>query len=274
MKIYTFFSIFLFAGFSFSQQVHINKYSAFSSSIVLSMESGATFGFTDYKNTKIDYMGRSSIEYFFPSFTKSSFGVRVLAEGGYIRGEDALLNPVLFRTNFLSAGGGLVYALSISDIATPYLFTGASYTWFTPKGENGASLPNGKAGVYRKKEMNYLGEIGVRFLTSDNLTFNVAGIVQLSSHDYFDDVAIGASKDLFFSVLVGASFSFFINRDVDEDGVGDSEDLCGDTPPGVKVDDFGCPIDSDKDGVPDYLDKCPDTPKGVLVDNDGCALPR
>ena len=44
------------------------------------------------------------------------------------------------------------------------------------------------------------------------------------------------------------------------------------TPAGVKVDDWGCPLDSDKDGVPDYLDKCPGTPAGVKVDKDGCPL--
>ncbi|HSL88627.1 MAG TPA: thrombospondin type 3 repeat-containing protein, partial [Ignavibacteriaceae bacterium] len=43
-------------------------------------------------------------------------------------------------------------------------------------------------------------------------------------------------------------------------------------PPGVKVDEFGCPIDSDGDGVPDYLDECPDTPEGYIVDERGCII--
>ena len=42
------------------------------------------------------------------------------------------------------------------------------------------------------------------------------------------------------------------------------------TPSGVKVDEWGCPLDSDGDGVPDHLDKCPGTPQGALVDEDGC----
>ena len=44
------------------------------------------------------------------------------------------------------------------------------------------------------------------------------------------------------------------------------------TPAGVKVDKYGCPLDTDGDGVPDYLDKCPDTPAGVKVNKDGCPL--
>jgi flagellar motor protein MotB len=60
--------------------------------------------------------------------------------------------------------------------------------------------------------------------------------------------------------------------DSDGDGVPDDIDRCPDTPRGVKVDEFGCPLDSDGDGVPDYLDKCPDTPRGVPVDQWGCPI--
>jgi len=48
--------------------------------------------------------------------------------------------------------------------------------------------------------------------------------------------------------------------------------LKDETPSGVKVDEWGCPLDSDGDGVPDYLDKCPGTPEGVIVDCRGCPL--
>jgi len=60
--------------------------------------------------------------------------------------------------------------------------------------------------------------------------------------------------------------------DSDGDGVPDDLDKCPNTPKGVKVDAYGCPLDADGDGVPDYLDKCPNTPKGVKVDQDGCPL--
>lgn len=46
--------------------------------------------------------------------------------------------------------------------------------------------------------------------------------------------------------------------DTDGDGVIDPYDLCPDTPPGVVVDEHGCPVDTDGDGLPDYIDQCPD----------------
>lgn len=46
--------------------------------------------------------------------------------------------------------------------------------------------------------------------------------------------------------------------DSDGDGVIDPKDLCPDTPPGVVVDEYGCPVDSDGDGLTDDVDQCPD----------------
>lgn len=72
----------------------------------------------------------------------------------------------------------------------------------------------------------------------------------------------------------------FLDGDDDKDGVINSRDKCPNTPPGVKVDEFGCPIpipvpekDSDGDGILDNLDRCPDTPPGVKVDEFGCPIP-
>jgi len=48
-------------------------------------------------------------------------------------------------------------------------------------------------------------------------------------------------------------------------------DKCANTPPGAKVDDTGCPVDSDNDGVPDGIDQCPDTPPNTRVDARGCS---
>ena len=58
--------------------------------------------------------------------------------------------------------------------------------------------------------------------------------------------------------------------DSDGDGVPDNKDKCSDTPRGVQVDVFGCPLDADRDGVPDYLDQCANTPLGATVDARGC----
>jgi OmpA-OmpF porin, OOP family len=60
--------------------------------------------------------------------------------------------------------------------------------------------------------------------------------------------------------------------DSDGDGVPDSRDRCPGTPPGVAVDEHGCPLDTDGDGVPDYRDDCPGTPPGTRVDSRGCPI--
>ena len=44
------------------------------------------------------------------------------------------------------------------------------------------------------------------------------------------------------------------------------------TPKDVKVNQFGCPLDTDKDGVPDYIDKEPNTPLGKIVSASGIQL--
>ncbi|MGN7721764.1 thrombospondin type 3 repeat-containing protein [Chitinophaga sp. 22620] len=67
--------------------------------------------------------------------------------------------------------------------------------------------------------------------------------------------------------------------DRDNDGVEDSVDRCPDTPAGVQVDAWGCPVtegggegDQDIDGVPDEVDLCPNTPLGTPVDANGCPV--
>ncbi len=60
--------------------------------------------------------------------------------------------------------------------------------------------------------------------------------------------------------------------DDDHDGVNNNQDLCPNTPAGVKVDAKGCELDSDGDGIVDSLDQCPNTPAGVKVDTKGCEL--
>lgn len=61
-------------------------------------------------------------------------------------------------------------------------------------------------------------------------------------------------------------------EDQDDDGVADIVDLCPGTPFGVRINEFGCPVDKDGDGVPDHLDNEPNSAKGAFVDADGVTL--
>jgi outer membrane protein OmpA-like peptidoglycan-associated protein len=265
-------AIFILASFNYAQTVKTQRYNPFSGTIVLSVEGGTTLANTDYSGLGVDYIGRLSIEYFFPAWVKSGFGIRAFTNAGFLKGSDSNLTPKEFRTNINSFGAGVIFNLSINDVAFPYLFAGFASLSFDPKGEGGVKLPNNAAGVYSTTEVNYIGELGIRFPVTENLSLNLNGGVQISPNDWLDDIAKGTSNDMFFTAMGGISYSFLTEFDSDGDGVVDSKDMCEKTPAGVKVDEFGCPFDADKDGVADYLDECPGTPSGAPVDSKGCPL--
>lgn len=266
------FLLLLFFTTAFAQYHRDDVYHPFTGTLVLSFEGGATYGMTDYKDFTLDYIGRGSVEYFFPTYTKSTFGLKAFGGTGYLKGKDAAITPNEFRTTLQYAGGGIVYNLSIGEIIFPYLSVGASYLWFDPLGSDGNPLPNNLAGVYKKSELNYNAEFGIRIYLTRNLTLNVTSAAHISPNDRIDDFLKGNSNDIFTAGAVGLSFSFFGDYDSDDDGVPDSKDVCDNTPFRVKVDKYGCPLDEDKDGIPDYKDNCDETPEGVKVDKNGCPL--
>lgn len=78
---------------------------------------------------------------------------------------------------------------------------------------------------------------------------------------YFDD-----------SYYADVNFSKLENEDEDGDLVIDVDDYCPKTPIGVKVNQFGCPLDGDNDGIPDYIDQEKNTRSGAVVDEKGVQL--
>ena len=254
----------------FAQPIRGVYYNAYSNTLVLTVEGASTWEQTDYANNTFDYLGKTSLEYFLPSESRTSFGLRAYGGVGFISGKDNEQIEKQFRTDIKYLGGGIVFMYSLGKSVFPYFFGGASYLWFDPRGSGRQKLPSNAAGLYKKQEINYNAEFGFRFLLTEDFSFNLNAMAHVSPNDYLDDYAAGVSTDLFLSIGAGFSYSFFSEKDEDEDGVLDSKDLCSGTPKGVRVDDFGCPLDGDHDGVPDYLDKCNDTPSRVLVDENGC----
>ncbi|HWY33036.1 MAG TPA: SPOR domain-containing protein, partial [Nitrosopumilaceae archaeon] len=61
-------------------------------------------------------------------------------------------------------------------------------------------------------------------------------------------------------------------EDEDGDGVRDFDDMCHETPKGVKVDAKGCPLDEDGDGIPDYRDDELPTPKSMIANGRGVGI--
>jgi len=78
---------------------------------------------------------------------------------------------------------------------------------------------------------------------------------------YFDD-----------SYYADVNFKAMDIEDEDGDLVADVDDYCPKTPIGVKVNQFGCPLDGDNDGIPDYIDQEKNTLEGAVIDEKGVQL--
>ena len=105
-----------------------------------------------------------------------------------------------------------------------------------------------------------------------------ANYIQTISDPLLDEAMSGIGVDPCGTVYVGENgawpniMKFEVDEDDDDaDGVGNSADLCPNTPMGTEVDPEGCPVDDvDGDGVPDYRDLCIDADANYPVNGDGC----
>jgi OOP family OmpA-OmpF porin len=272
-----FLMLFIIAELTLAQDlVQTQKPNTMSNVIGVTAEGGVTLGFTDYKTSKINYMGKGSLEYYLPSSGMGNIGLRAFAQTGFVAGRGAPSisnNPTnVFSTRIDLYGGGVFYILSIDDAFYPWVGIGIADLFFYPKDGNENKLPNYAAGNYSTHMFSYNVDLGGRIIVARNLSVNVTAGLIVGNKDYLDDIKTGSNNDLLYTLSVGVSYYFGRDKDSDHDGVPDSRDRCPGTPIGVQVDNFGCPLDADGDGVPDYLDKCPNTPSGVVVDAKGCPL--
>jgi outer membrane protein OmpA-like peptidoglycan-associated protein len=165
------------------------------------------------------------------------------------------LVPVDFR---------VMHPLSHWVSVKPYIFLGIGGMYYNVKFKPVSPSPQS---VDEKGVAGFVeGGLGIQFGPVDISVG--AGYTSTDNLNYYRD---GTAKDGYIFAGVGLLFGGGY-VDSDGDGVPDYMDKCPNTPKGVKVDMFGCPLDADGDGVPDYLDNCPDTPHGVAVDNHGCPL--
>lgn len=126
----------------------------------------------------------------------------------------------------------------------PYLFGGVGYLW-----------DNLEAGV------NFNAGIGSKFPISESVSlFLEAGYIKgIEGRRWMPGFENRQTvTDNHIKAIGGIEIAFGAGKDSDGDGVPDRKDDCPDTPPGVQVDENGCPLDRDGDGVPDYKDDCPD----------------
>jgi OmpA-OmpF porin, OOP family len=172
----------------------------------------------------------------------------------------------------LSFMGNLWFDLKNSSRVTPYLGGGVGF--------RSVDLElNGTDGLARSDKDSvfaYQVGAGVGFALSPRLSLSVDA-------RYFDSDTLSLSNpngDPASIEYTGTSYGLGLRyvfapskaADSDGDGVPDFQDRCPNTPSGVQVDRFGCPLDSDGDGVPDHLDECPNTPAGATVNAKGCPI--
>lgn len=260
----------LLANIAFAQKTTNRIYHPFTGTLLFSVNGGSTLARTDYRDFVLDYQGQVSFEYFIPTYSKSSLGLKGYGSFLFLNNKDSRNTPSTVRTEITSFGGAIIYNLSLGEVIFPQLSVGGSYNFYTPKGDNGVTLPP-LDGV-KRNEVNYNVDLGFRIPLTDELIFNLSGGIQISPKDYLDNKVRGTDNDLFFNAMAGFSYAFFGESDNDNDGILDSEDECPGTKRGIKVDSKGCPLDTDRDGVADYMDECSGTPEGVKVSNSGCPV--
>lgn len=252
---------------------------------IISLEGGITYAFTDFRQSKPDYLLRGSFEYLLPLGNKPLLGLRFNAATGYLAGEEyyteLLARVNSFRTQINLIGVSVSFNYPLTDFVLPYFSAGINWLNFEPEikdqyGEVLIPIYNNQIINYQANSITVPLELGLRFFVSDNVIISAAGTAHYYPGDDLDripsEIFKGQSNDIFFTGTIGVGLLIGGVKDSDGDGVPDKFDMCPDTPLGVKVDEFGCPLDSDGDGVPDYLDECPDTPQGFIVDERGCIV--
>jgi OOP family OmpA-OmpF porin len=129
----------------------------------------------------------------------------------------------------------------------------------------------GLANTFEDAENINLSQPGIDFTGNAGLGFNVMFTEKIginynlnwayTNHDRRDNLSNG-KNDQFMIHSLGLVLPIGKMIDTDGDGVSDKRDKCPNTPAGVTVDLFGCPLDRDGDGVADYQDACSDV-KGL-----------
>lgn len=261
-------------------QPGLKSFHPLSGKFAISLEGGLSFSRTDFRISKFDSLAKLSFEYYFPTYNPGAFGIHLFGGVGDLSGEGGASLQYLFVKNFNSvirfAGAGLSYNYQLSRIFIPFISLGASYIKFSPRDYSGNELPGLATGRYKTHSALYTGEIGIKYLFDPALSLNLSFGLNYSGSDNLDDMpdefTSDRGNDYFYSSMLGISLLLNGVSDIDDDGISDEIDLCDNTPAGINVDEFGCPIDSDKDGVADYVDKCPGTSIGTYVDPVGCPI--
>ena len=157
-------------------------------------------------------------------------------------------------------------------------------------------------GKYQERTLGIPLELGANFHVGNKLKFRVGTAVHFTFTDLIDGVTnesvgnrtgdarndkllythiamsydfnIKSKKKPKFDVIDEDSEQYYREDTIDSDGdmVVDHMDRCANTPPGVVVDELGCPLDDDLDGVANSFDDELLSMEGALVDMRGVTM--
>ena len=157
-------------------------------------------------------------------------------------------------------------------------------------------------GKYQERTLGIPLEFGANFHVGNKLKFRVGTAVHFTFTDLIDGVTnesvgnrigdtrndkllythiamsydfnIKSKKKPKFDVIDEDSEQYYREDTIDSDGdmVVDHMDRCANTPPGVVVDELGCPLDDDLDGVANSFDDELLSMEGALVDMKGVTM--
>ena len=131
----------------------------------------------------------------------------------------------------------------------PYIMAGAGLVWYES--------------IYSLEKEHFIFSLptvggGFSFQFGPVVSLRLQESFLFTNADHIDGVTAGGDNDMELFHTVALTFNLGKQKDTDNDGISDKKDKCPNTPAGVTIDAFGCPIDTDNDGVADYLDACKD----------------
>jgi len=227
---------------------------------------------TDYAKGSFSPFFGQSFEYILP-FSYFNFSLKVQALLGAHNATDLRENPTELSGSISLLNIGTNYYIDISDVFIPYVGYAIGMSWFDPRTSQNQKLPLVAASSDKMNAIHNTVLGGALIMLSSDVGLRLEGGFVLHNSDMADAVR-NKQNDAMIYGSAGLVYTLFSpsSTDTDGDGVGDKYDACPNTPHGVKVDEFGCPLDFDRDGIPDYKDSCPNTPVGATVDATGCPI--
>ena len=196
-----------------------------------------------YYNLNKGKVGGIAHEIYISRYLSPSFDLRINSNGGYESGgidfQDAYLN---FRYKLYNG-----YLLKEDAAVQPYIYGGGGMMW-----DNDANGLSWNVGAGLKIPLG----INTSLFIEGGYTNGIEGTRAATVPNYTQVTTV----DDMIKLTTIVEFAIGKAKDEDIDGVPDKKDNCPGTPPGVAVDENGCPFDRDGDGIPDYKDDCPDKP--------------